>query len=80
MRNVRRERVPVLVVDELLVERLRHARCHAAVHLSLGDDRVDDAARVVDGDEAAELDGAGLRIHLDDGDVGAERERSEHWT
>ena len=44
------------------------------MHLSLGDDRVDDAARVVDGDEAAELDGAGLRVHLDDGDVGAERE------
>ena len=44
------------------------------MHLALGDNRVDDAARVVDSDEAPELDGAGLGVHLDDGDVRAEGE------
>ena len=47
------ERVAVVVVDELLDERLRDALGDAAVALALGEQRVEDAAGVVDGDEAA---------------------------
>ena len=45
------------------------------MHLALGDERVDERAGVVDGDEPPQLDRAGLRVDLDDRDVGAERER-----
>ena len=69
------QRVAVLVVDDLLVERLRDAGRDAAVHLALRDQRVDQRAGVVDGDEPQQLDRAGLGVDLDDGDVGAERER-----
>ena len=47
------QRVAVLVVDDLLVERLRDAGRDAAVHLALRDQRVDQRAGVVDGDQAA---------------------------
>ena len=47
----------------------------AAVLLALDEQRVDHRAAVVDGDVAHELDPAGLEVDLDDGDVGAERER-----
>ena len=40
-----RQRVAVLVVDEVLVERLRDAGRDAAVHLALGDQRVDRSCR-----------------------------------
>ena len=75
MRKFARERIAVLVVHELLVERLRHARRDPAVHLALGDHGVDDAAGIVDGDDAPQLDRARLGVDLDDRDVGAEGER-----
>ena len=49
----------------------------AAVHLALGDQRVDERPGVVDADEPLQLDAAGLGVDLDDGDVRAERERRD---
>src|SRR4029079_16539280 len=69
-----RERIALLVVREVLEERLPDAGRDAAVHLPLGNQRVHDGARVVDRDEVAELDLACLRVDLDYGDVRAERE------
>jgi hypothetical protein len=43
------------------------------VDLALGEQRVGDLARVVDGDVAQELGQAGLGVDLDDRDVRAER-------
>ena len=43
--------------------------------LAVGDQRVDDPARVVDGDHPLERDATGLGVDLDHGQVGAERER-----
>ena len=51
-----RQRRPVLVVGEVLVERLRDAGRDAAVHLALGDERVDQRAGVVDRDHPQQLD------------------------
>ena len=45
-------RVAVVVVADLLEQRLGHALGDAAVDLALGEQRVEDAAGVVDGDEA----------------------------
>ncbi len=47
----------------------------AAVHLPVDQQRVDDGAGVVAGDVADEPHLAGVGVDLDDGDVGAERER-----
>ena len=69
------QQVAVLVVDRLLVERLRDALREPAVDLPLDDDRVHDRADVVDGDVAQQLDGAGLGVDLDDRDVRARRPR-----
>src|SRR6185437_7021399 len=43
----------------------------AAVDLAVHDHRVDAHPAVVDGDEAAHLDLGGVRVDVDDGDVGA---------
>ena len=67
-------RVAVLVERHPLVEGLRDALGDAAVLLARDEHRVEDAARVVDGDVAALVDPAGVEVDLDDGDVGAERE------
>ena len=67
------QQVAVLVVDRLLAERLRDALRDAAVHLAVDDHRVDHVADVVDRDVAGEVDGAGLGVDLDDGDVAAGR-------
>ena len=67
--------MPVLVVDELLPQRLRDALDDAAVLLAGDDQRVEDPAAVVDRDVAQRRDQAGLGVDLDDRDVGAERER-----
>ena len=48
----RRERVAVVVVDDLLPQRLRDPRREAAVHLAVDQHRVEDAAAVVDRDVA----------------------------
>ena len=47
----------------------------AAVLLALDEQRVEDRAAVVDGDVADDADLTGVEVDLDDGDVGAERER-----
>ena len=66
--------VAVLVVAHLLEQRLCRALGQAAVHLAVGEERVEDGAGVVDCDEAGELDRPGLRVDLDHGEVGAEGE------
>ena len=68
-------RVAVLVVAQLLEQRLGDPGGHAAVDLALGDQRVDDRAGVVDRDQALQVDRAGLGVDLDHRHVGAERER-----
>ena len=73
--QVRRDGVAVLVVQHLLVQRLRRALGDAAVLLAANEQRVEDAAAVVDGDVAQHRDAAGLGVDLDDRDVRAERER-----
>src|SRR3989449_4951700 len=67
------EQLAVLVVDEALDERLGDALSQASVHLARDDHRADANAAVVDRDEIAQGHVAGLAIHLDDGDVSAER-------
>src|SRR5207253_5884999 len=74
--EARGERVAVLVVDELLVERLADAAADATVALALGDHGADDPAGVVDGDDPLELDLPRLRVDAGNGDVRAERERA----
>ena len=71
----RRERVAVVVVDEVLPQRLRDPRCEAAVHLPVDEQRVEDAPAVVDRDVTQRHHHAGVGVDLDDGDVRAERER-----
>ena len=70
----RGQRVAVRIEDHLLQERLRRALGDAAVPLSLGQQRVDDGARVVDGHHPPQHRLAGLGVHLDDRHVRPERE------
>ena len=51
----RGRRVAVLVVEDLLQQRLRHPLGEAAVPLALGEQRVEDRAGVVDGDQPHQL-------------------------
>ena len=67
--------IAVLVVAQLLEQRLRDPGCDAAVNLPVGDERVDDRSRVIDRDHPLQVDRAGLGVDLDDRDVSAERER-----
>ena len=67
--------LPRLVVDELLVQRLRDALPESAVHLPVHEHRVQDAAAVVDRDVTDRPHVAGLRVDLHDRHVRAERER-----
>jgi hypothetical protein len=64
----------VLVVDELLPQCLCDALRDAAVLLAPHEQGVDDATAVVHRDVAQVMDGAGLDVDLDHGDVGAEGE------
>ena len=60
------ERLAARTVDDAdLAQRLPDTLNDAAMGLALDDQRVDGAAHVVDGDVAHEIDGAGLRVHLD---------------
>ena len=68
--------LPVGVVDELLVQRLRDALRHAAVDLPFHQHVVQHGPAVVDGDVAHEPRLARLDVHLDDGDVTSETETS----
>ena len=72
--EVGRQRVPLLVVDELLPERLRDPLGEPAVLLAVDEQRVEDAAAVVDRHVADRPDLPGLHVDLDHRDVGAERE------
>ena len=73
--QVRRDRVAVVVVPDLLEQGLGRALGQPAVDLALGQQRVEDAARVVDRDEPLQLHLARLGVDLDHGQVGPERER-----
>ena len=68
------DQLAVLVVDDLLVQRLADAVGHAAVHLAVDQHRVDGRAAVVDRHPALDLDLAGLHVHVDHARVRAERE------
>ncbi len=70
--EVRRERVALGVVAELLEQHLGHALGDAAVALALDDERVQHAAGVVDRHVAQQAHGARLDVDLDDRRVGAE--------
>ena len=63
----RRQDVAVLVVDDLLEQRVADALRDAAVHLAVGDHRVDQAAGVLGDEEALDRHLAGLHVDLDDG-------------
>ena len=72
--QVRGDRVAVGVVAHLLEEGLGRSLGQAAVTLALGEQRVEDGAGVVDGDQPAQVDPPGLGVDLDHRHVGAERE------
>ena len=71
--EVRGQQLPVLVVDEVLVERGADRVHGRAVHLALDDLRVDPRAAVVDGRVVDDLDDAGLAVDLDDARVDLRR-------
>ena len=57
------------VVDDLLEQRVADALRDAAVHLAVGDQRIDDAAGILDHEEFLERNAAGLDVDFDDGDM-----------
>ena len=59
----------------MLVERLGDALGDPPVHLALSEQRVDELASVVDGDDALQRDLARLGVDLDYGNVGTGRKR-----
>ena len=76
--DVRRESiVEVAAVAQLdLLDRgVADGLQRAALDLALGEDRVDDPADVVGGDDVADMDLAGVEIDLDVGDAGGPAER-----
>ena len=73
--QVGRDRVAVLVVADLLEQRLRRALRDAAVDLALEQERVEHPAGVVARDLAQVAHLARLGVDLDHGDVAAEGER-----
>ena len=66
----------VLVVDDLLQQRVADALRDAAMHLAVGDHRVDDLAGVLRHQEFLDDDAPGLDVHLDDRDVAGVGERA----
>jgi hypothetical protein len=73
--RVGRERIAELVVAHLFEQRLRDALGEAAMNLAIGEQRIDDDAAVVDGDESLHRDVAGVSVDFDHSDVRAEGER-----
>ena len=67
------DELAVLVVDDLFDHRLADALRQAAVNLALDDQRVDQVAGIVHGDQLQQLRLAGLAIDLEHRDVAAER-------
>ena len=64
-----------VVVTGALEQRLAESLCDAAVYLSARQQWVDQRPAVVDREEPLDGDVAGRGVDLDNGDVGAERER-----
>ena len=65
-----------LVVDDFFEQRVADALGDAAMHLALGDHRIDDAAGVLRDQILLDRDLAGLDVHLDDGHVAGVGERA----
>ena len=72
--EVRGDRVAILVVADLLEERLANTLGDATVTLALNEQRIDERAGIVAGDHAHEACLAGVGVDLDDRHVRAERE------
>ena len=68
------QRVALGVVDEALQQGLRRPLRQTAMHLAVGQQRVEDHAGVVDGHQSEEADGARLGVDLHHRHMGAERE------
>jgi hypothetical protein len=69
------QELAVFVADDALVERLADALGQAAGDLAVDDQRVDDGAAVVDGDQALEADVAAVEVDADNRHGRAERDR-----
>ena len=74
-RQVRGEGRAGLVIHHLLEQGLRHSLGDPALHLTLGEHRVEDDAAVIDGDVAPQPRVAGRGVDLDHGHVRPERVR-----
>ena len=57
------------VVDDFLEQRVADALRDAAMHLAVGDQRIDDAAGIFHGEKFLDRHAAGLDVDLDDGDM-----------
>lgn len=67
------------VVDDVLAQRLGCALGDTTLDLPIHQARIDHVAAVVDADVPHQLGLASLHVHVDDGDVRAERERVVGW-
>ena len=63
------ENAAVLVIDDFFEQRVADALRDAAMHLAVGDHRIDDAAGVLRHQELFDLHVAGLHVDFDDRDV-----------
>ncbi len=64
------------VVDDFLEQRIADALRDAAMHLAVGNQRIDDAAGIFDGEEFFDRDAAGFHVDFDDRDVAGIGERA----
>ena len=71
-----RENVAAVVVDDFLEQRVADALRDAAMHLPVGDHRIDDAAGILGHEEFLDRHMAGLDVDLDDRDVARIGERA----
>ncbi len=60
------EQLPVLIVNQLLEEGITNPLSDSPLHLSIDQQRIDDAPSIMDGDILEDLDRIGLGINLDD--------------
>ena len=72
VREIAREQVAGLVVDDFFEQRLCRPLCDAAVDLSIGEQRIDDRAAVVDRRVIDQRDVTRVAIDLDDRHMRAE--------
>src|SRR2546430_1898625 len=78
-RQVAGQQLAVLVVDDAFIERLGKPLGDGAVELTVHNHRVDHRPAVVDGNVTEDLHRAGFRVHLDVGEVSAERKDGIRW-